>query len=163
MLWPGNRLQTPASNLLRETPCSPTSLLTVRGTSPASLDSFLSKASSRRSSHGTVSSSSTTCLLDSDTRTMSGRRVVTAMWPAKLQLMLKIHQQLPVFCRGKDSCTCSSGKGLLLPSSDKGDGFLGGSEPFCQHKPLADDFSDGLEPDHASSGTVHLQVPWCSC
>ena len=28
MLWPGNRLQTPASNLLRETPCSPTSLLT---------------------------------------------------------------------------------------------------------------------------------------
>src|SRR4029434_3185474 len=49
-------------------------------TSPASLESFLSKASSKRSSHGTVSSSSTAFLVDSDTRTMSGRRVVTAIW-----------------------------------------------------------------------------------
>ena len=49
-------------------------------TSPAYLESFLSKASSKRSSHGTVNSSSTACLVDSDTRTMSGRRVVTAIW-----------------------------------------------------------------------------------
>ena len=49
-------------------------------TSPVYLESFLSKASSRRSSHGTVSSSSTACLVDSDTKIMSRHRVVTAIW-----------------------------------------------------------------------------------
>jgi len=47
-------------------------------TSPAYLESILSKASSKRSSHGTVSSSSTTCFVVSDTRTMCGQSLASA-------------------------------------------------------------------------------------
>ncbi len=53
-------------------------------TSPSYLASFLSKASSRRSSQGTVSSNRTTCLVDSDKRTMSGLKVVVTMWLGNL-------------------------------------------------------------------------------
>jgi len=52
-------------------------------TSPVYLESFLSKASSKRSSHGTVSSSSTTCFVVSDTNIVG-------------ELSLEVHQQLPV-------------------------------------------------------------------
>lgn len=41
--------------------------------------SFLSRAFFKQSSHGTVSSSSTACLVKSDTKTMSGHRVVAAI------------------------------------------------------------------------------------
>ncbi len=53
-------------------------------TSPSYLASFFSKASSRRSSQGTVSSNRTTCLVDSDKRTTSGLKVVVTMWLGNL-------------------------------------------------------------------------------
>ncbi len=53
-------------------------------TSSSYLASFLSKASSRRSSQGTVSSNRTTCLVDSDKRTTSGLKVVVTMWLGNL-------------------------------------------------------------------------------
>ena len=62
-------------------------------TSPSCLASFLSKASSRRSSQGTGSSNRTTSLVDSDKRTASGLKLVVTMW---LGLLLQVNQQLPV-------------------------------------------------------------------
>ncbi|KAJ7993249.1 hypothetical protein DPEC_G00270490 [Dallia pectoralis] len=53
-------------------------------TSPSYLASFLSKAFSRRSSQGTVSSNRTTCLLASEKRTTSGLKVVVSMWLGNL-------------------------------------------------------------------------------
>ncbi|XP_061880329.1 zinc finger protein 569-like [Entelurus aequoreus] len=92
-------------------------------TSPAYLESFLSKASSRRSSHGTVSSCSTACFVDSDTRTMSGRRVV-AIWLGNFHWF---------------------SRSWRVPSSDKGNGFLGGVEPFFPCESCANGFSNGLQ------------------
>ena len=68
------------------------------------MESFVSKASSRRSSHGTVSTSSTACLVDSDTRTMPGRRVVTAMWLGNLS------------CRSRSTSSCQSLAEVRMPA-----------------------------------------------
>ena len=147
MLWPGNRLQTPASNLLRETPCSPTSLLTetdqscVLGELPlkgffqvvfpwdGQLQQHYLLAGLRHKDN--VWSQGGDC-------NVAGETSADAQDPPTAAASLL--QRL-----GSNSCTCSSGKGLLLPSSDKGDGFLGGSEPLHPHKSFADDFSDGLK------------------
>ena len=63
----------------------------------------------------------------------------------ELQLMFKVHQQLPVSCRRQDAGRSSSGRSWLVTSSDKGDGFLGGSELLCSRQSCADGFSNGLE------------------
>ena len=63
----------------------------------------------------------------------------------ELQLMFKVHQQLPVSCRRQDACRSSSGRSWLVTSSDKGNGFLGGSELLCPCQSCADGFSNGLE------------------
>ena len=62
----------------------------------------------------------------------------------ELQL-IKVHQQLPVSCRRQDACRCSSGRSWLVPTSEKGDGFLGGSELLCPRQSSANGFSNVLE------------------
>ena len=111
-------------------------------TSPAYLESFLSKASSRWSANGPISSNSTVWLVDSDDVRSKGSCCDVA---GKLQLSLEVHQQLPVFHRGQDTCWSSSGRGWLSPSSDKGDWSFGGSKLLCPHKSCTDGFSNVLE------------------
>ena len=111
-------------------------------TSPAYLESFLSKASSKQSSHGTVSSSSTACLVDSDTRTMSDRRVVTAIWLGNFswcsrstnncQSLADVRMPAEVLLAGVG----------LSPALTKAMVFL---ELLCPCQSCADGFSNGLE------------------
>lgn len=129
-------------------------------TSPAYLESFLSKASS---SHWTVSSSISACLVDSDMRTMSGRRVVTAMWLWNFS------------CRSRSTISCQSLAEFRMPADvllaviacspalTKAMVLLKGQDCFAHTSPALMASAIVLRTWSCLNGTFTLQVPWSSC
>lgn len=114
-------LQSPCSQpQLRDTwPSTYWQLLT----SLSYLASFLSKASSKQSSQGMVSSDTSTCLVNSEWRTISGLRVVLTTCLGNLRW----HSRSICNCQPFASPTClPSGSFGLLSGLDKVDGYLGG-------------------------------------
>lgn len=96
-------------------------------TNSSYLASFLSKASSKRYSQGTVSFNSTACLVDSDRRTISSPRVVAAMWLGNFSCHSRSTNscQSPAVARMPADVLAVDIFGCL-PPSDEADGSLGG-------------------------------------
>lgn len=119
-------------------------------TSPTYLESFLS---SKHSSHGTVSSSSTTCLVVSDTRSISSCTVVAGMWLENFDCLWRSSTRSRFLAEVR--MPAALWRNWLLSSSVKGNELLGGSALLCPLKSCADGFSDGL-PFLEHSGHVMI-------